>query len=279
MDEHCVAGGVGSLSSHYLDCIPCKGEETTSATMSATQLPSRRTAQARKSCLPDVLTKVIGVLLSQNLKANEERRMPKKIKSLCPSCQSCLLHLRCWATTGAIAPMINCMLFHWPNQEDDYRTFQTTSKPLFSLANNLGRKVAAMSIRHLEVEVARPCTLAPLLSRGQQLPPAGCGAVSWTAPAHLPQASTVLEINWGIFASFALARPGKRPARGSREYFLWKTPGTGKPWSEWLNAPRKALAQKHTRARVYTVLWVITLRWDFTSADKWARIYFFISAP
>lgn len=48
----------------------------------------------------------------------------------------------------------------------------------FSLANNLERNVAAMSIRCLEVEVVIPCTLGPLLPGEQQLPPAGCGAVS-----------------------------------------------------------------------------------------------------
>jgi len=43
-------------------------------------------------------------------------------------------------------------------------------------------------------------------------------------------------------------------------------------------AARKALAQKHTHVRVYTVLWVINLHSDFASTDKWIRIYFFISA-
>lgn len=71
---------------------------------------------------------------------------------------------------------------------------------------------------------------------------------------------TVLEINLGIFASFSLASQSKRPLRGSREYFPWKTPGTGNPWSECLQTPRKALAQEHRHASIYSELWVIMLR-------------------
>lgn len=63
----------------------------------------------------------------------------------------------------------------WPIQKDASRTVQTTARTLISLANNLERKVAAMSTRCFEVEVAIPCTLASLFPRGQELPSTGCG--------------------------------------------------------------------------------------------------------
>lgn len=255
MDEHCLAGVVDSFSSHYPECIPCKDKERTSATRPATQPPSKRTTQARKTCLPGILTKVMGVLLSLKLKEDEERKRP---------CTQAARAVYCtwdaeWPQVQLL-PWLTAWCSIWPNQKDDYRTVQTTAKTLFSLANHLERKVVAMRIRQVEVEVAIPCTLAPLLPAGKHLPSAGCGAMSWTLPAHLPQASTVSEINLENFASFALARPGKRSVRGSRVYFLWKTPGTGKPWSECLQTPRKVLAQELRRVSMYSELWVIMLK-------------------
>jgi len=72
MDDHCLAGVVDSLSSHYPHCILCKDKEGTSAIRPATQPLFRRTTQARKTCLPCILAKVMGVLLSQKLKEGEK---------------------------------------------------------------------------------------------------------------------------------------------------------------------------------------------------------------
>lgn len=254
IDEHCLVGMVNSLSSHCLVCILCKSKKKDFCHQTC-QLASLQKDHTNQKIPP-----TWHAYQSNGSSALTEVKRWKEKMPLYPTCLSCLLQLRCWVTKSAIAAMNGCMLFHMARSKG---CLQNCSECFYNTVFP-GKQPGKRSICN-EHQTSwgqsgySSNTVSPVPWRLATPSYWGCNCeLNSTIP--LAWGFTVLEINLGIFASFSLASQSKRPLRGSREYFPWKTPGTGNRWSECLQTPRKALAQEHRHASIYSELWVIMLR-------------------
>lgn len=202
-----------------------------------------------------MLTKVMEGLLSQKLK-DEKRKCP------CTWATPELHHVYCtWDAEGQqvpLLPWITACCSTWPDQKDAHRTVKNAPITLFP-GKQPGKKISCNEHQTSWGEsVSSLNTVSPVPWRPAAHFYWGCNC---ELKSTIPPAPgfTVLEINLRIFASFSLTSQSKRPLRGSRKYFLRKTPSTGNPWSEFLQNPKKALAQEHRHVSIYSELWAIML--------------------
>lgn len=129
---------------------------------------------------------------------------------------------------------------------------QTSAKKLTSLLSNLERSSWGKYQSSWDA-VAVPLVLSPCSLEGHGYLLSSVRLWAEQSKLICPRLP-VLEISLGTFASFALARSGKTPVKSSWEYFLWKAPGTGSPWFEWLWCEEGTGTEAHTCKGIYCTL-------------------------